>query len=186
MFDPYFIEKTAIDGKTFKNFFMKKILSFILLSIFFFCSCDAVVEKTDEKEAAVKGVSTLNVAWAKNFIDSMNNHVTECISNGDSAGVASLYWPDAEIILPNSEPVKGSQAASVFGSMIRMGVKHFTIETSDLKTTEGYIIETGKFSMNDAANKNIDKGNYVVVWQNRDGQWKLYRDIGNSSLPAVH
>jgi ketosteroid isomerase-like protein len=30
----------------------------------------------------------------------------------------------------------------------------------------------------------IDNGKYVVLWRREAGQWKLHRDIWNSSQPA--
>ena len=29
----------------------------------------------------------------------------------------------------------------------------------------------------------LDKGKYVVVWENENGSWKIYRDIFNTSMP---
>jgi ketosteroid isomerase-like protein len=29
----------------------------------------------------------------------------------------------------------------------------------------------------------LDKGKYIVIWKQEDGQWKLHRDIFNSSMP---
>jgi ketosteroid isomerase-like protein len=30
----------------------------------------------------------------------------------------------------------------------------------------------------------VDQGKYIVIWKQDGGQWKLHRDIFNSSLPA--
>jgi len=30
----------------------------------------------------------------------------------------------------------------------------------------------------------LDKGKYIVIWKQEEGQWKLHRDIFNSSMPA--
>ncbi len=35
-----------------------------------------------------------------------------------------------------------------------------------------------------ADNKSLDKGKYVVVWKKQNGNWKMYRDIWNSNMPA--
>ncbi|MFQ5530587.1 MAG: DUF4440 domain-containing protein, partial [Gemmatimonadota bacterium] len=29
----------------------------------------------------------------------------------------------------------------------------------------------------------VDRGKYVEIWKRREGQWELYRDIWNGSLP---
>ena len=39
--------------------------------------------------------------------------------------------------------------------------------------------------MKDGAKSLLDRGKYVVVWKKRDGEWKLYCDIGNTSMQAT-
>ena len=68
--------------------------------------------------------------------------------------------------------------------MTRMGIKEFNFTTTDLKGDAQFLIETGKYEMKHDKNTLVDKGKYVVVWEKRNGEWKLYRDIGNTSLPA--
>ena len=47
------------------------------------------------------------------------------------------------------------------------------------------LAETAHYEMYGADNKLLDKGKYVVVWKPVNGEWKLYRDIWNSSMPAA-
>jgi ketosteroid isomerase-like protein len=44
--------------------------------------------------------------------------------------------------------------------------------------------EVGKYTLMGDGDKVLDSGKYVVIWQRQDGQWKLHRDIWNSSQPA--
>jgi ketosteroid isomerase-like protein len=39
--------------------------------------------------------------------------------------------------------------------------------------------------MKDASGKQIDRGKYITVWKKQQGQWKLHRDIWNTSMPAA-
>ena len=50
--------------------------------------------------------------------------------------------------------------------------------------TAGLLAETGTYEMYGDNNKTLDKGKYVVVWKQENGQWKIYRDIWNTSMPA--
>jgi hypothetical protein len=43
----------------------------------------------------------------------------------------------------------------------------------------------GKYTLTGDAGKVLDQGKYVVVWKRELGQWKLYRDIWNTSVPAA-
>jgi hypothetical protein len=44
--------------------------------------------------------------------------------------------------------------------------------------------EVGKYTLMGDGDKVLDAGKYIVIWQRQDGQWKLHRDIWNSSQPA--
>jgi ketosteroid isomerase-like protein len=164
---------------------MKKTYFLITSSVISLCmlSCDSGnTEKTlDTKISA----PTFDKQWAKSFIDSINTKFTEQFRAGDSAALASHYWPDAEILLSNSEAIKGNDILPAWGSMTRLGIKDFTFSTTDITGNAEFLIETGNYEMKDEKKTLIDKGKYVVVWQQRNGEWKLYRDIGNTSLPAT-
>lgn len=120
---------------------------------------------------------------AQAFIDSVNHKFSEQFAARDSMGLASQYWPDAELLLSNSEAIKGNDLVASWGAITRSGVKELTFKTTDLTGDSEFLIETGIYEMKDASQKQVDKGKYVVVWQQRNGEWKLYRDIGNTSLP---
>jgi len=58
--------------------------------------------------------------------------------------------------------------------------------TTDLKGDNQFLIETGTYEIRDVKDKFVDKGNYVVTYEMQpNGEWKLYRDIGVTSMPAV-
>ena len=46
-------------------------------------------------------------------------------------------------------------------------------------------LKRAMYELYDAENKMIDKGKYVVVWKPVNGEWKLFRDIFNSDMPAA-
>jgi ketosteroid isomerase-like protein len=122
---------------------------------------------------------------ATKFIDSVNKKFTEYVRKGDSVSLAALYHSDAELLFANSESIKGKGILSAWGSIIRMGVKDFTFATTDITGAGDLLVETGTYEMKTADGSLIDKGKYVVVWKKENEQWKLYRDIGNTSLPAA-
>jgi ketosteroid isomerase-like protein len=33
--------------------------------------------------------------------------------------------------------------------------------------------------------KVVDRGKYIVIWKREQGQWKLHRDIWNTSMPPA-
>jgi len=41
----------------------------------------------------------------------------------------------------------------------------------------------GKYTLYGNENQVINKGKFITVFKNIDGEWKVYRDIFNSSIP---
>ena len=152
------------------------------LSSLYLLSCNS---NTSAENIAKAESSTFDMQRAKSFIDSINTKFSEQFAAGDSVALASHYWSDAELLLDNSEPVKGDDILNAWGSAIRAGIKEISFVTTDVTGDSLFIIETGNYEMKDSKNSLLDKGKYVVVWQNRNGEWKLYRDIGSTSMPAA-
>src|SRR4051794_40539891 len=164
---------------------MIRTLTAIIISFlsFYLLSCNSTSPATPTVEKAES--ATFDIQRAKSFIDSMNSKFSEQFATSDSVALASHYWPDAELLLDNSEPVKGSDILNAWGSAIRMGIKEITFSTTGITGDSTFLIETGNYEMKDAKKSMLDKGKYVVVWQNRNGDWKLYRDIGSTSMPPA-
>ena len=169
-----------VNFTTTKTNVMKKYLSLVTVGVsLFLLSCNP--ENSVETKTAD---SSFDKQWAKSFIDSSNTKISEQFSAGDSTALASHYWPDAELLLSNMETIQGKDILPAWGELTRMGIKEFLFSTTDITGNSQFIIETGNYTMNDANKNLVDRGKYVVVWQQRNGEWKLYRDIGNTSLPV--
>jgi ketosteroid isomerase-like protein len=149
---------------------------------FYISSCNS--NNSEKSPNANAEIPAFDKQWATSFIDSINAKFSEQIASGDSTALASHYWPDAELLLDNSEVVKGKDILNAWGATIRMGIKEMTFMTTDITGSPSLIIETGNYEMKDAKQSLIDRGKYVVVWEKRNGEWKLYRDIGSTSMPA--
>ena len=111
-------------------------------------------------------------------------HWGEEVRRGDSTAMAAHYSSDAVVMPSNSEPIKGKDILSFWGGALRMGVKDLKLDITDISGGGDIYAETGNLELFGADNKSLDKGKYVVVWKKEDGNWKMYRDIWNSNLPA--
>ena len=143
-------------------------------------SCNA-----DKKNADYNAETTaagFDKEKAKYFIDSINQKFSEAIMKGDSNWVAAQYETDAEILLTGSEPIKGKDILAMWGSVSRSDEKDWSFNTTDLQGDNNFLVETGKYNIKDGSKKSVDHGKYLIVWRMQtDGNWKIYRDIGNSS-----
>jgi ketosteroid isomerase-like protein len=153
----------------------------VLFTGSFILSCSDKENKDNDRIAS----SGLDMKKAKTFIDSINTKWVEELKKGDSTTIASHYGPDAKILLTNGEPLSGSGILAMWGNIIRAGMTDWKFVTTDLEGNSNFLIETGIYEMNSADKKLVDKGNYVVIWKLQpNGEWKLYRDIGVSSMPS--
>ena len=161
---------------------MKKVFRLVLIAtaiLFAACKNPSV---TDNAVASIDSASQ---------DESVKAHIRKEASNwgdevrrGDSTAMAAHYAADAIIMPANSEPVKGSDILNFWGGVVRMGVKDLKLNISDISGDGDVYAETGTLELFGADNKVLDKGKYVVVWKKENGNWKMYRDIWNSNLPA--
>jgi ketosteroid isomerase-like protein len=136
------------------------------------------------KETETKPDTAIDKQSAKSFIDSINAKFSEEIKRGDSVALAAHYSADAELLFANSEPIKGKDILSAWAGLINMGVKEMNFTTTDITVNADLLAETGKYEILGDKNALIDRGKYLVVWKKENGEWKLFRDMGNTSLPA--
>jgi uncharacterized protein (TIGR02246 family) len=104
---------------------------------------------------------------------------------GDTAGCAACYTERGQLLPPNSDVIAGKQAIHTFwqGAM-DMGITAVKLETVEVEGHGNTANEVGKYTLEGAGGQALDTGKYIVIWQQEAGQWKLHRDIWNSSMPA--
>ncbi len=121
----------------------------------------------------------------RDAIAAVNDNLMVTFSRGDAAGLADLYTEDGQVLPPNSDIVKGKQAIQGFWQVnMEMGIKEVKFETVELESHGDTAIEVSRYTLRGEGGQVLDKGKYIVIWKKEKGQWKLHRDIFNSSMPA--
>jgi ketosteroid isomerase-like protein len=106
-------------------------------------------------------------------------------SRGDVAGVAAAYTEDGQVLPPNNDAIAGQQGIRTFRQdAMQMGIKAVTLESLEVEGSGHTAYEVGRYTLQHEGGQVIDMGKYMVIWQHEAGQWKLHRDIWNSSRPA--
>jgi ketosteroid isomerase-like protein len=106
-------------------------------------------------------------------------------SRGDAAGLAALYTENAKFLPPNSDFVSGKEAIqTALQGLIDSGLKTLKLETLEVEGYGDTASEVGKYILGGEDNEVMDEGKYIVIWKQEAGQWKLHRDMINSSMPA--
>ncbi|MGK7898330.1 MAG: DUF4440 domain-containing protein [Xenococcus sp. (in: cyanobacteria)] len=118
-------------------------------------------------------------------IAAANSNFMNTFNRGDGAGMGGLYTENGQLLPPNSEIVTGHSAISTFwqGAM-DMGIKTAKLETVELEGVGDAAFEVGKYTLSGEGDKVIDTGKFIVIWRREGGNWKLHRDIWNSSTLA--
>ncbi len=119
-------------------------------------------------------------------IAAANAKFMEAFNRGDAAGVAALYTEDGAILPPNADITSGREAIQAFWqAVMNMGVKSATLASVEVADHGDTAIEVGQYTLSGDVGQLLDAGKYVVIWKHLQGEWKLYRDIWNSSRPAA-
>lgn len=105
------------------------------------------------------------------------------LSTETPQGMASLYTNDGMLLPPGADVQSGKQAIQAFWQMVMdMGVKTARLETLEVEDNGEIAIEVGRYNLRGAEGQVIDHGKYIVAWKKDMGQWKLSRDIWNTSI----
>jgi len=162
----------------------KSPTSLLIVSIaLFMANCNNNQSAENTSSAPKADSASFDIGKVKSAIADINAKFADELKKGDSAAMASHYTSDAMVMPPNSEPVPKDKIISAWGGAIRMGVKDIKLTTDDVTGNGDVAGETGKYEMYGDNNKLLDKGKYLVLWKNENGEWKLYRDIWNTSMP---
>lgn len=101
---------------------------------------------------------------------------------GDAASLATLYTNNGMLLPTGSDFVKGREAIRDFwqGAM-NMGIKEVKLDIEEVELQGEAAFEVGQYQLKSAEGLLMDQGKYIVIWKQEDGQWKLHRDIWNTS-----
>jgi uncharacterized protein (TIGR02246 family) len=124
-------------------------------------------------------------AEIRDAIAAVNQKFMEAFTKGDAAGIASLYTVNGQLLPPGSDVITGKPGIQTFwqGAM-DMGIKEAKLETVELEGHGDTAIEVGRYTLNGETGEVMGSGKFVVIWKQEGEQWKLHRDIWNSSVTA--
>jgi uncharacterized protein (TIGR02246 family) len=118
-------------------------------------------------------------------IAAANEVFMAAFKRADAASLAALYTEGGQVLPPNAGFVTGKQAIQGFWQAVfDMGIKEARMEVVEAEKHGDTVVEVSKFKLLGDGGQLMDEGKYIVIWKQEDGQWKLHRDIFNSSMPA--
>ena len=118
-------------------------------------------------------------------IEAANEQFMDAFRRGDAAALAGLYSEQGQAFPPNSDIAQSRQAIqAVWQAAMDAGIRGARLDTLEVDSRDDTAYEVGKYTLLGEASQTLDTGKYIVIWKREAGQWKLHRDIWNSSKPA--
>lgn len=108
----------------------------------------------------------------------------EAFNSEDADALAALFTEEGVMLPPNAPAIFGRDAIRA-GNREAFAMVDHAIELEDLEIkVEGDLgYKAGRYRVRTKDDQLIDRGKYIEIWRKVDGQWKIHRDIWNSSMP---
>jgi ketosteroid isomerase-like protein len=101
---------------------------------------------------------------------------------GNSAAVAALYAPDAQLVLTGSAPIRGRAAIRAeIDQLEQSGVK-VSIDTAQSEQVGDLAYFYGAYSVS-SKQAVVERGTYLEIWRRHGGQWHIEFDVNATGAP---
>ncbi|MEO9211127.1 MAG: hypothetical protein ABI208_08510 [Ginsengibacter sp.] len=132
-----------------------------------------------------RSASVFDIKQGEASVKQSNLVFTRSFKAKDSVDVANCFTNDAQIMIADLPPIEGrANIQSFISLMMAKGVADFRIKSTHIWGDSTILVEEGGYQFFDTNGDQIDKGKYIVLWKQEAGNWKMYRDMWNSNLPA--
>jgi len=118
-------------------------------------------------------------------ITQQNERFTNAHLAGDVAAIDSMFAPDAKSYPPGTDAVSGLPALHAFTvEYLKAGLTEFREETSDFYGNAEYVVDAGTYIVTYGRDHVTERGKYLNVWQQVNGNWKIKANMWNTDAPA--
>jgi len=158
----------------------KDILKMGLLSsvLMLMISCNS------KQEAST--TTTIDKEQIKKEIQAKEDAFAEIYNTGELKNIG-YYADDATTFFPNRPPLVGKEAIVEFYKSAITSVTDkisFTSKDIFISNDGNQVVEIGYFKVVDSTNTPINSGNYMSLFEKRDGKYVCVRDMSASDMPA--
>lgn len=163
---------------------MKKYFSFI--AVLLFATIANIACTHNDAAAGNSHVDVFDTVAIKKIIQEKNNQFTKAHISGDHAVIDSMFTEDARSFPPNADAVIGRKAIETLtAEYIKYGINEFTEQTTALYGNKDYLVDEGSYFLSYGKDSTVEKGKYLNVWKNINGQWKIYSNMWNTNTPPA-
>lgn len=106
-------------------------------------------------------------------------------AKGDIKALGTLYAPDAQILVPDGDIIKGRPAIEA-AMVVEMaaGGRKMSSKTIEAEGHGDWAYETGTYVITGASGKVDEDGKSMAIWKQIDGRWRIFLEIYNSADPT--
>ena len=122
----------------------------------------------------------------KKEIQAREDELAAVYNSGELKNIG-YYADDAISYFQNREPLVGREAIIDFlKGDVTANPNKIAFKTSEVFPSRdgNMVLEIGAFTVTDSANVSINSGNYMVVFEKRDGKYVCIRDMSASDRPV--
>jgi len=149
------------------------LLGSVLISMF---SCNQ--KKEEEKPVAV------DKEQIKKEIQAKEDEFAATYNSGEVKNIG-YYADDAITFYQNKKPLVGREAISEFlKSDVEDNSNKISFKTNEVFVSNdgNQVVEVGAYTVSDSVNTAINTGNYISLFEKRDGKYVCVRDMSASSV----
>ena len=126
----------------------------------------------------------------RKIIDEKNIQLEIWFKEGNIDSAATIFADNVIQMPPHQEPMEGmAQFKKSWKENVGYGDWDFKIKAQEVKVCGEMAVERGEYNLNFTPNDNApmpafkDEGNYIVLWENIGGDWKIVWDAPVSKTP---
>jgi ketosteroid isomerase-like protein len=153
-----------------RNNFVKRILPASIITVLFACNA--------KKEEPV----AIDKEQVKKEIQAKENEFAETYNNGELKSIG-YYADDATTFYQNREPLVGKGAIVEFlKSSVETSTDKISFTTKEVFVSNdgNQVVEIGFFKVVDSTNTAVNAGNYMSLFEKRNGKYVAVRDMSAS------
>jgi len=159
-----------------KNIIYKSVLSGLFISLVI--SCNPKTEGSSFSQAEKEQI--------KKEIQAKEDEFAEVYNSGELKQIG-YYADDATTFYQNRPPLIGKEAIVDFlKSDLDSNTNIISFKTNEVfPSSDGnQVVEIGYFKLTDSAKYVLNTGNYMVLFEKRNGKYVCVRDMSTSDMPV--
>lgn len=150
-----------------------------ILSAFALFSCNQ-----QDKIEIEKSASAFDLKQGEASVLQSNQHFIKSYKTADTAEIAQSFTTNAKVMVANQSPIEGREDIEhFFSGMMKSGISDIKLNTTKIWGDSSILVEEGSYQLLNKKGTQTDKGEYISLWQQESGNWKIYRDMWMSSVP---